>query len=146
MYGVVREYQAPTGVTHAVRGRFGNGAAAWGVVFARKTCIELYVVRASADTARFELVQSTQIGATVMSLAVLRRTSAPSDVLWIGFDKMRMIALTWDANTRSWILEQTVNVGSMLGLKLCSTSDMMTSMDFADPGRKLLRGKTGGDA
>lgn len=146
MHGVVREYQAPRGVTHAVRGRFGQGLGAWGIVFAHRTSIELYVVRASADTARLELVQSTPIGASVKALAVLRRASSSSDVLWIGFDKMRVVALTWNANTRSWVLEQSVNIGSMLGLKLCNTPDIMTSMDFADPSRKLLRGKAGDNA
>ena len=143
MYGVIREYQAPTGVTHAVRGRFGQGAGVWGIVFARKTSIELYNVRANEETARLELVQSTKIGAPILSMSVLRRIGSPTDVLWIAFDKMRLVSLTFDWNARSWVLENALNLGKYLGYRHCSVPDIMTSTEFGNVGQKLLRGRDG---
>ncbi len=146
MYGVIREYQAPTGVTHAVRGRFGHGTGVWGIVFARKTSIELYNVRANQDTARLELVQSTKIGAPILSMATVRRAGSPTDALWLAFDKMRLVSLTWDAAARSWVLEKALNLASYLGFRHCAVPDIMTSTEFGNPGQKLLRGRAGGVA
>lgn len=146
MFGILREYQAPTCVTHAARGRFGLPHGSWGVVFARKTSIELYVVRANETTARLELLQTTPIGAPIVSLTVLRRGASAGDILWLGFDRMRLVALTWDTNARSWVQEQKVDLGSLLGHKLCNLPDVMVGIDSADPGRKLLRGRSGAAA
>lgn len=141
MFGAVREFQAPMGVTHAVRGRFGPTSSSLGVVFARKNSLDIYVVRANLETARLELLQSTPLGATVVSMAVARRGN--SDLLCIGFDRMRVALMSWDHDSRNWITEQLLDLGLLLGSKLCSPSSIMRSLDPEDFGRPLLRGTVG---
>lgn len=143
MFGVVREFQAPIGVTHAVRGRFGPSSNSLGVVFARKNSLDIYVVRANREVAHLELLQSTPLGANVLSMSVLRRGNGPVDFLVVSFDRLRAAAMAWDHDTRSWRTEQTIDLGSLLGAKLCSPSTIMRSQDPSDFGRPILRGVFG---
>lgn len=141
MFGVVREFQAPLGVTHAVRGRFGPSSSSLAVVFARKNSLDIYVVRANLEMARLELLQSTPLGANVVSMAVLRRGS--SDLLCVGFDRMRIVLMSWDHDARNWTTDQLLDLGLLLGSKLCSPSSVMRSLDPEDEGRPLLHGMVG---
>ncbi|KAI0566023.1 Cleavage and polyadenylation specificity factor [Gracilaria domingensis] len=144
MFGVAREFQAPLGVTHAVRGYFGP-TTALSTVFARKSSIELYVVRANAEVARLELVQSTALGANVVSMCVLSLGSA-HDLLVLGFDRMRAAVLAWHHDTRGWITAQLIDHATLLGSPLCSPSSIMRSQDPRDQGRPILRGLVGTDS
>lgn len=141
MFGVVREFQAPLGVTHAVRGRFGPNSSSLAVVFARKNSLDLYVVRANLQMARLELLQSTPLAANVVTMAVSRRGA--TDLLCLGFDRMRIALMSWNHDVRSWVTEQLLDLGTLLGTKLCSPSSIMRSLDPEDLGRPLLRGTVG---
>ncbi|CAN8062015.1 unnamed protein product [Agarophyton chilense] len=144
MFGVAREFQAPLGVTHAVRGYFGPSTTL-STVFARKSSIDLYVVRANAHVARLQLVQSTALGANVVSMCVLGRASA-NDLLVLGFDRMRVAVLAWHHDTRSWVTAQLIDHSTLLGSPLCSPSSIMRSQDPRDQGRPILRGFVGTDS
>lgn len=141
MFGAVREFQAPLGVTHAVRGRFGPSSSSLAVVFARKNSIDIYVVRANLDMARLELLQSTPLGANVISMAVVRRGN--TDLLCLGFDRMRIALMAWDHDSRNWTTDQLLDLGLLLGSKHCSPASIMRSLDPEDLGRPLLRGTVG---
>lgn len=145
MFGAVREFQAPLGVTHAVRGYFGPTPASLYTVFARTNNLDLYVVRASAHVGRLELVQCTPLGANVATMHVLSRSSA-HDLLVLGFDRMRLAILSWSHDTRRWITIQLLDHASLLGTKLCSPSSIMYSQDPRDPGKPILRGAIGLDS
>eukprot|EP00177_Eucheuma_denticulatum_P006591 GFKZ01011998.1.p1 GENE.GFKZ01011998.1~~GFKZ01011998.1.p1 ORF type:complete len:1886 (+),score=288.95 GFKZ01011998.1:248-5905(+) len=141
MYGVIREFQAPMGVTHAVRGRFGPTHSSLAVVFARKNSLDTYVVRANTDIARLELLQSAPLGANIMSIAALRRGNA--DLLLVAFDRLRVAIMSWHCDVRDWATEQLLDIGSCMGGPLCSPSSIMRSLDPEDYGRPLLRGEVG---
>lgn len=143
MYGVVREFQAPLGVTHATRGRFGATPSSLATVFARKNSLDIYVVRANLEMARLELLHSTPLGANVISMATLRRNS-DTDLLVLAFDRMRVTILSWHHDSRTWVTDQLLDLASLLGSKLCSPTSVMRSHDPADFGRALLRGMEGG--
>eukprot|EP00178_Gracilaria_changii_P004235 TRINITY_DN1662_c0_g1_i1.p1 TRINITY_DN1662_c0_g1~~TRINITY_DN1662_c0_g1_i1.p1 ORF type:complete len:1909 (+),score=259.12 TRINITY_DN1662_c0_g1_i1:10735-16461(+) len=144
MFGVAREFQAPLGVTHAVCGYFGPSTTL-STVFARKTSIDVYVVRANDQVARLELVQSTALGVNIVSMCVLSRGSA-HDLLVLGFDRMRVAVLAWHHDTRSWITAQLIDHAALLGSPLCSPSSIMSSQDPRDQGRPILRGMVGTDS
>lgn len=145
MNGVVREFQAPLGVTHAARGYFGPTATALSVVFVRSRTLDLYVVRANSQVARLELLQSTPLEANVVSMGVLRHASS-HDLLILAFDRMRVAILGWHHDTRTWIAVQLLDHASFLGSPLCSPSSIMSSQDPRDLGRPILRGFTGMDS
>lgn len=129
------------GVTHAVRGRFGPTSSSLAVVFARKNSLDIYFVRANAEMARLELLQSTPLGANVFTMAVSRRGT--QDLLCVGFDRMRIALMSWNHDVRGWVTDQLLDLGTLLGSKLCSPSSIMRSLDPEDFGRPLLRGTVG---
>lgn len=131
------------GVTHAVRGRFGPSSASLGVVFARKNSLDIYVVRAGLHVAHLELLQSTRIGANILSLCTLRRTSPTGDLLLLAFEGVRVALMAWQHDARAWVTEQTLDLAKLLGAKLCSPSSITRSLDPEDYARPLLRGMAG---
>lgn len=141
MYGVVREFQSPMGVTHAVRGRFGPNPSSLAVIFARKNSLDTYTVRANPEIARLELLQSIYLGANVISMTALRRGNA--DLLCVAFDRLRVAIMSWDCDIRDWLTEQLLDFGALLGGTLCSPTSVMRSLDPEDYGRPLLRGAVG---
>ncbi|PXF45854.1 Cleavage and polyadenylation specificity factor subunit 1 [Gracilariopsis chorda] len=145
MNGVVREFQAPLGVTHAARGHFGPTATSLSTVFVRNRTLDLYVVRASSHVARLELLQSTPLDANVVSMGVLSHASS-HDLLILAFDRMRVAILGWHHDTRTWIAVQLLDHASFLGSPLCSPSSIMRSQDPRDLGRPILRGFIGMDS
>lgn len=141
MFGVIREFQSPMGVTHAVRGRFGPTPTSLAVIFARKNSLDTYIVRANSEIARLELLQSISLGANVISMAVLRRGNA--DLLCVAFDRLRVAIMSWDSDIRDWLTEQLVDFGVCLGGKLCSPISITRNLDPEDYGKPLLRGTVG---
>lgn len=145
MYGVVREFQPPLGVTHAVRGRFGTSSSL-STVFARKNSIDLYVVRANNETARLELLSSKFLGSTIVSLAAVRRPSSTSDLLVVGFERMRVTVLSWQPDIFSWVTEQLLDLGKLLGTNTCPLDSTTMALDSKCKWRPLLRGNRGSDS
>lgn len=129
------------GVTHSVRGRFGPSPTTLAVVFARKNSLDSYVVRANANTARLELLQTVPLHANVLSMAVLRR--AHSDLLIVAFDRLRIAIMSWDHRVREWTTEQVLDLGEKLGSPLCSPEALGKSMDEKSFGKPLIRGRGG---
>lgn len=144
MFGIAREFQAPMGVTHALRGRFGATPSSFATVFARKSSLDLYVIRANSEMARLELLQSTPLGANIMSIALLRRHSG-ADLLIVGFDRMRICILSWNHETRMWATDQLLDLGALLGTKLCSPPAIARIQDPEELGKPLLHGRKGSD-
>lgn len=145
MFGVVREFQPSLGVTHAVRGRFGASASSLATVFARKSSLDVYVVRANLESARLEQLSSTYLGATVVSLGVIRRTVS-TDLLCVGFEHMRLAILSWHPNLLSWCTEQLVEFDKLLGSGSCSPDSISLGLDSNCKWRPLLRGLSGSDS
>lgn len=145
MYGVVREFQPPLGVTHAVRGRFGTSSSL-ATVFARKNSIDLYVVRANNETARLELLSSKFLGSTIVSLAAVRRPSSTSDLLFVGFERMRVTVFSWQPDIFSWVTEQLLDLGKLVGTNACPLDSTTMALDSKCKWRPLLRGNRGSDS
>lgn len=146
MYGAVCEFQRPAGVTHALRGRFGApGASTWGVIFVKRSVVELYNVRANEAQARLELINTTSLPTQVISAGALRRPGS-ADFLWLGFTAMRVAALAWNEAVRDWHTLQTVDVGEVMNRLAATrkfTSRDRTHMSSApgDEHRVLIRGR-----
>lgn len=145
MNGVYREFQSPLGVTHAVRGRFGLTPSSQGVVFARKSSIDVFIARANAESARLELLCTLPLSATVLSLSAIRRSSSP-DLLCVGFDRMRISFLSWNPFSRTWITEQLLDLGKFLGTPSCSPDGIRAGLDSNCKWHSLLRGCSGTDS
>lgn len=147
MYGAIREYQGPSGVTHALRGRFGPpDSSAWGIVFIKRSSIELYNVRANDAHARLDLLGASSLPSQVFSASALRRPSATQDFLWIGFSAMRVAALAWDPAVRDWHTVQSIDLAAVINRQAAamkgSTRDSQRPMSSVpgDGHRVLLRG------
>lgn len=146
MFGVVREFQPPLGVTHAVRGKFGPTSSPLGTVFARKNSLDLYVVRANLESARLEHLSSTFLGSTIVSLAVVRRPSSSSDLILVGFEHMRIAVLSWQPDRFSFVTEQLLDLGKLLGTGSCSADGITSGLDSKCKWRPLLRGSSGSES
>jgi CPSF A subunit region/Mono-functional DNA-alkylating methyl methanesulfonate N-term len=148
MWAAVREYQGPTGVTFALRGRFGPpGSPAWGIVFIKRSSLELYNVRANATQARLDLLAVAPLPATVVSAAAQRRGAAPADFLWLGFSALRVAALAWDPTVREWATLQTLDLATIINAHATAAqagtardSRPMSSVP-GDEHRVLVRGR-----
>lgn len=146
MYGAVREYQGPSGVTHALRGRFGpRESTAWGIVFVKRSAIELYNVRANSAHARLELLAVSPLPSQVHSASALCRPSANQDILWMGFSAMRVAALAWDPTVRDWHTVQAIDLAAVINRQAAAakaTRDSQRPMSSVpgDEHRVLIRG------
>lgn len=148
MHAAVREFQGPTGVTHALRGRFGPpGTPAWGVVFVKRSSVELYNVRANDAHARLDLLAVATLPTAVFSAAALRRPSVPQDFLLMGFSAMRVAALAWDPAVRDWHTLQAIDLAAVMNRLAAavknSTRDSQRPMSSVpgDEHRVLIRGR-----
>lgn len=130
LYGAVCEYQAPSGVTHALRGRFGPpGSSAWGIVFIKRSSIELYNIHANEAHARLDLVGVANVPTAVYSAAALRRPSVSADFLWTGFSAMRVAALAWDPAVRDWLTLQAIDLGAVINKQAANMLNESSSRD-----------------